>query len=149
MIKYVSGDIFLSCAQTIVNPVNTVGVMGKGLALQFKNKYPKMYLSYKKYCNSGIFTIGKLILYKEGNRNILLFPTKTHWKCASKPEYIKVGLQKFVETYKEKNITSIAFPLIGCGCGGLSRQLVISLMEKYLSQVDIPVYVYINGEKYE
>lgn len=148
MIQYINGDIFKSDAQTIVNPVNIVGVMGKGLALEFKNRYPEMYSKYKSACDSGLLKIGKLMLWK-GNKWILLFPTKTHWKCASHPDYIKAGLQKFVETYKDKCITSVAFPMLGCGCGGLSQSLVTNIMEECLSKVDIPVYIYRKGETHE
>ena len=95
-------------------------------------------------CNEKIINIGKLWLYK-GESNapwVLNFPTKIHWKYPSKIEHIEKGLQKFLETYKEKGVTSIAFPLLGAHNGGLDRDQVYDLMIKYLSNCDIPIEIY-------
>lgn len=137
-------NIFNSKAQTIVNTVNCVGVMGKGIALVFKLRYPQMYDLYKEYCKSKLMGIGRLWLYKGEPEDpwVLNFPTKFHWKYPSKIEYIESGLQKFLSTYKEKGIESIAFPLLGTHNGGLDKREVLSLMEKYLNQCDIPVEIY-------
>lgn len=143
-IKIVKGNIFNTKAQTIVNTVNCVGVMGKGIALVYKLRYPKMFDLYKEYCASKLIGIGKLWLYK-GEVNapwVLNFPTKYHWKYPSKMEYIEKGLQKFVDTYKEKGITSIAFPMLGTHNGGLDKNEVLSLMERYLNKCDIPIEIY-------
>lgn len=143
-ITKVKGNIFNTKAQTIVNTVNCVGVMGKGIALVYKLRYPKMYDIYKEFCSSQHIAIGKLWLYK-GEENepwVLNFPTKNHWKYPSKMEYIEQGLQKFVETYKMRGIESIAFPLLGAHNGGLDRSEVYSTMERYLSMCDIPVEIY-------
>lgn len=145
MISYIEGDIFNSPAQVIVNAVNTVGVMGKGIALAYKNRYPKMFEYYKAACESKKFQMGKLMLCRETDHLILLFPTKENWRNPSKLEYIKAGLVKFVKTYAEKNITSIAFPKLGCGNGELNWSDVKPLMEEYLKQLPIDVYVYLNG----
>ena len=142
MIKYIEGDIFKSSAQTIVNPVNCVGVMGKGLALSFKKRYPKMFEQYKKVCEKYLLTIGKLMLFHEKDHWILLFPTKDHWRNPSKLEYIEKGLAKFVQTYAEKGIYSIAFPRLGCGCGEQNWEDVRLLMERYLNEIPIDVYIY-------
>lgn len=144
MIEYIEGDIFDSPAQVIVNTVNTVGVMGKGLALSFKKRYPDMFESYKKACEKHQLTIGKLMLHQEADHWILLFPTKENWRNPSKLEYIEKGLMKFVSTYAEKHITSIAFPKLGCGNGELNWNLVRPLMEKYLKPLPIDVYIYIG-----
>lgn len=130
--------------QTIVNTINCVGVMGKGIALVFKLRYPDMFDIYKEYCRSKLITTGKLWLYKGDDSDpwVLNFPTKFHWKYPSKLEYIEEGLEKFVATYKEKGITSIAFPMLGTNNGGLDKSTVLPLMEKYLSQCDIPVEIY-------
>ena len=88
MIEYIEGDIFDSPAQVIVNTVNTVGVMGKGLALSFKKRYPDMFESYKKVCEKHQLTIGKLMLYKEADHWILLYPTKENWRIPSILEYL-------------------------------------------------------------
>lgn len=136
--------MFESPAQVLVNTVNTVGVMGKGIALTFKKLYPKMYNEYKKYCEEKLFDVGKLFLYKTPGKWILNFPTKKNWRNPSKMEYIELGLQKFVNTYKEKGIKSIAFPELGCGNGGLDFSTQVKpLMDKYLSNLDINVYVYL------
>ncbi len=144
MIEYIEGDIFESPAQVIVNTVNTVGVMGKGLALSFKKRYPDMFESYKKVCEKHQLAVGKLMLYKEADHWILLFPTKENWRNPSKLEYIEKGLMKFVNTYAEKHITSIAFPNLGCGNGELDWNSVRPLMEKYLKLLPIDVYIYLG-----
>ena len=144
MIEYIEGDIFDSPAQVIVNTVNTVGVMGKGLALSFKKRYPGMFESYKKVCEKHQLTIGKLMLHQEADHWILLFPTKENWRNPSKLEYIEKGLMKFVSTYAEKHITSIAFPKLGCGNGELDWNLVRPLMERYLKPLPIDVYIYLG-----
>lgn len=143
-IEIVKGNIFNTKAQTIVNTINCVGVMGKGIALVYKLRYPKMFDLYSEYCKSKLIGIGKLWLYKNDDDApwVLNFPTKFHWKYPSKIEYIEKGLQKFVETYKEKGITSIAFPMLGTYNGGLGKTEVLSLMKKYLSQCDIPIEIY-------
>ena len=126
-------NIFDSQCQTIVNTVNCVGVMGKGLALEMKKRYPNMFDKYKDYCNKGLIDIGKLWLYKHSDDKwILNFPTKKHWKNNSEYEYIEEGMKKFVETYQEKGITTIAFPMLGCNNGGLEKDVVIQIMTKYL-----------------
>lgn len=144
MIRLIKGNIFNTKAQTIVNTINCVGVMGKGIALVFKLRYPNMYDIYKDYCDRKLITIGKLWLYK-GETDapwVLNFPTKFHWKYPSQYSYIEKGLAKFVETYKERGITSIAFPLLGTNNGGLDKTEVVKLMETYLSTCDIPIEIY-------
>lgn len=144
MLEYIQGNIFDSPAQVIVNTVNTVGVMGKGLALSFKQRYPNMFEHYKKICEKKQFTIGKLMLFYEPDHWLLLFPTKENWRNPSKLEYIEKGLMKFVNSYAEKNITSIAFPKLGCGNGELDWSDVKPLMEKYLKPLPIDVYIYLG-----
>lgn len=99
MIQYQSGDIFNSPAQVLVNPVNTTGVMGKGLALQFKQRYPAMYEAYRVACSKEMLTIGKLMLHRAEDHSILSFPTKAHWREPSRMEYLETGLEKFVQIY--------------------------------------------------
>lgn len=144
MIQYVQGNIFSSKAQTLVNPVNTVGVMGKGLAYHFKQHYPITFKKYKKACDANLMKPGMLLLTKENGRYILCFPTKEDWKKPSSLEYIEAGLAKLVSKYEEKGIESIAFPMLGCGCGGLNWHDVRPLMEQYLNQIPIPVFIYIK-----
>ena len=143
-ITIINGNIFNSKAQTIVNTVNCVGVMGKGIALVFKLRYPSMFEVYQEYCKQKLIAVGKLWIYKGEPSDpwVLNFPTKTHWKLPSEYEYIEKGLQKFVDTYKEKGITSIAFPLLGAFNGGLDKDRVMDIMISCLSQCDIPVEIY-------
>lgn len=109
MIKYINGDIFDSPAQVIVNTVNTVGVMGKGLALAFKQRYPKMFDQYKTVCEKNLLTVGKLMLFYEADHWILLFPTKTDWRKPSQLSYIESGLKIFVQIYAEKTFLRLHF----------------------------------------
>ena len=143
-IKVIKGNIFNTKAQTIVNTVNCVGVMGKGIALVYKLRYPPMFDLYSEYCKSKLIGIGKLWLYKgeEDAPWVLNFPTKYHWKYPSKIEYIEKGLQKFVDTYRTKGITSVAFPMLGTHNGGLDKNAVLTVMENYLGQCDIPIEIY-------
>lgn len=144
-IIFKKGNIFSSDKQTIVNTINCVGVMGKGVALGFRLRYPEMYEKYKEFCKKKQIAIGKLWLYKQPQRDsqwVLNFPTKFHWKYPSKMEYLEVGLQKFVETYREKGITSIAFPLLGTHNGGLDKIEVLNMMHFYLEKCSIPIDIY-------
>ena len=142
-IKYIEGNIFNSQCQSIVNTVNCVGVMGKGIALVFKLRYPEMFEEYKKKCKTKEIGIGNPWLYKESDSKwILNFPTKFHWKYDSKISYLEKGLDRFINTYKEQGITSIAFPLLGSHNGGLDPVGVKNLMFEYLSKCDIPIEIY-------
>lgn len=142
MLIYHRTSLFSSQAQTVVNTVNTVGVMGKGLASEFKKRYPAMFAVYKKLCDEGLFDIGQLWLWKGPDQWVLNFPTKKHWKAPSKLEYIEAGLKKFVENYEERGIREIAFPRLGCGNGGLEWDVVKPLMEKYLAPLPILIYIH-------
>ena len=141
-VKIINGNIFNTQCQTIVNTVNCVGVMGKGIALVFKLRYPSMFEEYKTYCENGSLTIGKLWLYKKGTPWVLNFPTKDHWKYPSEYNYISLGLEKFVNSYKRLGITSIAFPMLGTANGGLDESIILPMMQEYLSHCDIPVEIY-------
>lgn len=134
-----NGNIFNSQCKTLVNTINCVGVMGKGLALEMKKRYPIMFSQYKDFCDRKLIDIGKLWLYKdvteEENDNskwILNFPTKKHWKDNSEYEYIELGMKKFIETYEQKEIKTIAFPMLGCNNGKLNKDIVLEIMAKYL-----------------
>lgn len=141
---FIKGNIFNTKAQTIVNTVNCVGVMGKGIALVYKLRYPQMFELYQQHCKTKLISIGKLWIYKGTSQApwVLNFPTKMHWKYPSKMEYITKGLEKFVETYQEKGITSAAFPLLGTHNGGLNTEEVKKVMQDYLSQCTIPIEIY-------
>lgn len=148
MITYLKMDLFQSPAHVLVNTVNTVGVMGKGIAKTFKDIYPDMFTEYQKLCENNLLTVGKLWVYKTPNKWILNFPTKQHWRSPSKIEYIEEGLKKFVQHYEEKGIDSIAFPPLGCGNGGLNWESEVKpLMERYLKDLPIEVYVHLPPEE--
>lgn len=145
MITYVTGDLFLSPAQVLVNTVNTVGVMGKGVAYEFKGIFPEMFDQYRGLCEAGKLQIGDLWLYRSPNKWILNFPTKKHWRAPSQPNYIEAGLKRFTQIYAQWGIHSIAFPALGCGNGELDfENQVAPLMEYYLSNLPIHVFIYPN-----
>ncbi|HRX01829.1 MAG TPA: macro domain-containing protein, partial [Anaerolineae bacterium] len=99
MITYLTISIFDSPAQTLVNTVNTVGVMGKGIAAVFKRLYPDMYKEYRRLCLDNALTIGALYVYRTPNKIVVNFPTKRHWRERSRLSYLEAGLQKFVKYY--------------------------------------------------
>ncbi len=144
MVFIEKGNLFNSNCQTLVNTINCVGAMGKGLALVFKLRYPAMFDLYRSHCQKGLISPGTLWLYKRDPSYawVLNFPTKYHWKYPSKLEYLEKGLDKFLQTYKAQGIQSIAFPLLGTDNGGLDKEEVLNLMQCYLSQCEIPVEIY-------
>jgi len=143
MITYVDGYLLHAPAQTLVNTVNTVGVMGKGVAKEFKAAFPEMYGEYRRLCELGRLRVGTLWLDKSSHKWVLNFPTKQDWRRPSKPEYVQEGLENFVQTYEQRGITSAAFPALGCGNGGLDWiGLVKPMMERYLDQLPIQVFIY-------
>lgn len=141
------GNIFTSECQTLVNTVNCVGVMGTGIALEFKLRHPEMFERYVDHCRRGRIAIGKLWIYKppskaQEKRWVLNFPTKQHWKDPSKIEYLEAGLKKFVSTYREKGIESVAFPVLGSINGRIDEEKSLSVMQEYLVQCDIAIEIY-------
>ena len=148
MITYVVCDLFRSPARVLVNTVNTVGVMGKGIAKDFKFIYPDMFREYQRICEMGSLDIGTLWLFKTPNKWILNFPTKRHWRQPSEPKYIEDGLKKFVDMYHLYGITSISFPMLGCGNGELDWETQVQpLMEEYLRQLPITVFIHLQNHK--
>jgi O-acetyl-ADP-ribose deacetylase (regulator of RNase III) len=147
MIRYKTGDLFQDNSQAIVNTVNCVGVMGRGIALQFKKSYPDNFKAYKDACSEGNVKPGKMFVYKTGALTgpeyIINFPTKRHWRGKSKIEDIESGLKNLNTIINQLNITSIAVPPLGAGLGGLNWADVKSLIESNLSElsnVDITLY---------
>ena len=141
----INGNIFESSCQTIVNTVNCEGVMGRGLALQFKLRYPEMFKSYENLCKIKQLQPGVLQLWKNSKPWILNFPTKKYWKFPSKISFIEFGLQKFSEGYIKNEITSIAFPELGSSLGGLDWNIVKQIMYKYLlplKNLEVEIYHY-------
>lgn len=147
MIYYKTGNLLDSKAEALVNTVNTVGVMGKGIALQFKNMFPNNFKIYSAACKDRSFKIGQLLVTEEeallvGKKIIINFPTKTNWKLPSEYEYIETGLNELVNVIKSKNIKSIAIPPLGSGNGGLDWNKVKQLLINHLTDIDCEIYIY-------
>lgn len=142
MLTYIRTSILDSKAQTVTNTVNTVGVMGKGLASAMKKRYPAMFEEYVRLCDEHKLRIGQLWLWKTGTQWVLNFPTKRHWRNPSRLSYVEKGLQKFVAEYERRGISEIAFPRLGCGNGNLDWDDIRPLMERYLANLPIPVYIH-------
>lgn len=143
MITYTRGNILESPAKALVNPVNTVGVMGKGLALAFKHRYPINYATYAKACRDNIIKTGKVSAMFENGKYIINFPTKQHWRNPSKLEWIQSGLIDLKECIQLCNIKSIAIPALGSGLGGLDWAIVKPCIVSAMSDLsDVDVYIY-------
>jgi O-acetyl-ADP-ribose deacetylase (regulator of RNase III)/uncharacterized protein YwgA len=143
MIRILKGNIFDSEAQTLVNTVNCVGVMGKGIALGFKERYPEMYSEYVEKCSRGEVRLGRPYLYKTDKHSwILNFPTKDHWRSLAKVSDIIEGLQYLVDHYKSWGITSLAMPPLGTGQGQLEWRVVGPILYKFLSMMNIQLELY-------
>ena len=139
------GDIFKSSCEVIANPINCVGVMGGGLALAFKKKFPKHFETYKKMCQNGEIKVGELyVIDGDEKHKILLFPTKIHWRNPSLMEYIVDGLKYLAENYEKMDIKSIAIPAIGCGLGGLNwedvKEQITSVLSELDNKIEIEIY---------
>lgn len=139
-----NGDIFKSQCEALVNPVNIKGVMGKGLALAFKTKYPAHFENYKRACQNGEMTTDKVLAYQEINGPMIIcLATKADWKDSSKIEYVSAGLDDLVKQIETLGIRSIAIPKLGCGLGGLDWNKVRPLIVEKLSALDgINVEIY-------
>lgn len=147
MIHYLQGNILESGAEALVNTVNTKGVMGKGIALQFKKAFPANFNAYAAACKSGLVAIGKLFLSRDrnletGEKVIINFPTKDDWRKSSEYIFIEKGLDNLIEVIKNENINSIAIPPLGAGNGGLEWEKVKGLIERKLEKVPIEIFVY-------
>ncbi len=144
MVRVAVGDILKSKAQTLINTVNCVGIMGKGIAAEFKKQYPEMFEDYVKRCERHEVKPGVPYLYKASlfGPQIINFPTKDHWRAASRIEDIEKGLRILVAKHREWDVKSIAVPPLGCGNGQLLWDAVGPLIFRYLSRLDIPVELY-------
>lgn len=141
--KEVRGNIFISKAQALVNTVNCVGVMGKGIALEFRRRYPNMFEEYQRVCERGELQPGQILPYRDGETRILNFAIKKDWKQPSKVEWIDSCLKEFVSSYRDMDIKSIAFPWMGAMNGGIPIEIIKKTMRNYLSNLmDIDIEVY-------
>lgn len=146
MIKTVDNTIFeIENARILINTINCVGTMGKGLALEFKQKYPKNFLEYKKLCNNNKIKIGNLFWYKENNTIIINFPTKKNWQDKSEYNYIQLGLEELkdlLQTFSRAYYNQIiAIPKLGCNNGGLDWKIVKQMIETELKNIDLKIYL--------
>lgn len=148
MITYIKGDLLQSRAEAIVNTVNTVGVMGKGIAYQFKKAFPHNFQLYKRACDSRELVVGKMLVVRDnnmmiGNKIIINFPTKTDWRKPSEYPYIEQGLDSLIAVIHEYKIKSIAIPPLGAGNGGLHWENVKAMLEQKLSVLtDVEIFIY-------
>jgi len=151
MIHFVVGNLFESDAFALVNTVNCEGYMGKGIAYQFKMRYPEMNADYIKQCKSHKLRPGILHSFLEDSKLIINFPTKDKWREKSKMEYVTSGLDSLIELIKEKDIKSIAIPPLGSGNGGLIWSEVKNVIIQKLSCLDdeISVYIYEPSQNYQ
>jgi O-acetyl-ADP-ribose deacetylase (regulator of RNase III)/uncharacterized protein YwgA len=143
MVKVVTGDIFESKAQTLVNTVNCVGVMGKGIALEFKRRFPDMYEDYVARCRRGQVRLGEPYLFRRATPPwVLNFPTKDDWRSLAKLSDIVRGLEYLNTHHREWGITSLAVPPLGCGQGQLEWRVVGPTLFRYIKKLDIAVELY-------
>ncbi|MCR8560314.1 macro domain-containing protein [Mucilaginibacter sp. BJC16-A38] len=147
MIRFTKGNLLESGAEALVNTVNTVGVMGKGIALQFKHAFPFNYKKYREACKKGELVTGKLLVVKDsslltGEKTIINFPTKRDWRNPAKNEYIASGLIELLSYLKQSKLNSIALPALGCGNGGLDWQVIKPMLTGILSELTIEIIVY-------
>jgi|AntRauTorckE5430_2_1112549.scaffolds.fasta_scaffold00907_6 O-acetyl-ADP-ribose deacetylase (regulator of RNase III) len=146
MVTVLKGNLLESEAEGLVNTVNTVGVMGKGIALQFKKQYPENYKVYNKACKGETFTVGQVLSVWDqnvmGKKCILNFPTKRHWRSPSKYEYIASGLPALRAEIIEQKLKSVAIPPLGCGNGGLEWSKVRPMIEEALMGLEVAVFLY-------
>lgn len=142
VITFLKGDLFASKAQTLVNTVNCRGVMGKGIALEFKKRFPGLFQFYVNAYLSGEVKIGSVTIWKGPERWVLNFPTKDDWRKPSNYEFIEKGLVDLRGKMVGWEITSLAIPALGCGLGSLDWNKVKPMIEIYLGDLEINVEVY-------
>ena len=140
MIEYKTGDIFAENAEALVNSVNCVGVMGRGIALQFKKRFPDNFDAYAKACRRNEVVPGRMFVHETGRltnpRYVINFPTKRHWRGKSRIGDIEAGLECLVEVIRERSIQSIALPPLGTDLGGLNWEDVATCIEVALQELD-------------
>lgn len=148
MVELHRGSLFENPAQALVNPVNTVGVMGKGLALQFRERFPEMFADYARACAAGELEVGRVHVFDRGAdhtraRWIIHFPTKRHWREPSRMADVEAGLLALVAAVTELKIKSVAVPALGCGLGGLRWSDARPLIEAaFANLADVKVLLY-------
>jgi O-acetyl-ADP-ribose deacetylase (regulator of RNase III) len=152
MLYLTKGDILHSKAEALVNTVNTIGVMGKGIALQFKEAFPVNNKRYVEACKNKELTPGKLLAVWDtnlllGKKLIINFPTKAHWRYPSKYEYIESGLAALRDLLTKEKVKSVAIPPLGCGLGGLDWNKVRPMIESQLQDLALDIYLFEPNEQ--
>lgn len=142
MITYCTGDIFDSKAGTLVNPVNTMGTAGKGLAKLFKEKYPQSFKEYYSRCRMKEFKVGVPFAFPEDGKLILFIATKTDWQLPSRMGFIIAGIKGIIWAISEFQLSAIAIPALGCGEGGLDWNVVKATMEASFMHLDCNIEIY-------
>lgn len=142
MIYLTHGNLLEANVDALVNAVNCVGVMGKGIALQFKKTYPENFIAYKNACDKNEVQPGKMFIFKTNNKFIINFPTKRHWKDNSNYNDIALGLKSLVNTINNLKIQSIAIPPLGCGLGGLDWNKVKNMIEHTFENSNVKIMLY-------
>lgn len=143
MLKFIEGDLFDQPADIRINTVNCVGVMGKGVALAFKERYPLMFDDYRKACNRGEVQPGRLHTWDspEGT-TVVNFPTKRHWRQKSRYDDVEDGLRALHDYLKNRGTVRVTLPALGCGHGGLDWDRVLELIRDHLSDLEAEIYVF-------
>jgi O-acetyl-ADP-ribose deacetylase (regulator of RNase III) len=154
MISFTKGNLLTANSEALVNTVNTVGIMGKGVALMFKENFPENFKAYEAACKRGEVRVGQMLVVERlllgGPKWVINFPTKEHWRNPSKIEWIETGLKDLVRVVKEKKIKSIALPPLGSGNGGLNWNDVRPLIERSLGELpDVEIIVYEPTKEYQ
>lgn len=136
-------NVFEAPTQTVTCTVNLVGVMGAGVAKEYKRRFPEAFESYRRACYNNKLRIGMLLMQRLNNGQLgLCFPTKQHWRNGSELSWIEAGLVKLLAEYKQRGIKSLAITPLGCANGQLDYETQVRpLMHKYLNQMDIPVHI--------
>jgi O-acetyl-ADP-ribose deacetylase (regulator of RNase III) len=155
MLRFTKGNLLEAPVEALVNAVNTVGVMGRGIALMFKERFPENFRAYAKACMAGEVRVGRVFVCEEteagGPRWIINFPSKEHWRNPTKLEWVVSGLEALKKVIREKGIRSVAVPPLGCGNGGLDWDVVRPVMVKALGgreMEDVEVVIYEPVEEF-
>jgi len=143
-VQYLHGDLTLDGADIIVNPVNAIGIMGKGVALAFKNRWPEIMSEYRRSCMTGQINPGSCVLFQHPDAPTTRFwaalATKGHWKEPSRYEWIESGLKELATRAHSVNAETVAIPMVGCGNGGLDWNRVRPMILTIMSEFDLHIY---------
>ncbi|MCB0485998.1 MAG: macro domain-containing protein [Flavobacteriaceae bacterium] len=141
-IKFKNGNLFSNNFDIRINTINCVGAMGKGIALEFKNRYPNMYWEYKELCSANKIKPGKMWVWQNLYETIINFPTKRHWKDNSRYDDIELGLNDLYRILQKQNNKTVAIPALGCGNGGLNWKIVSKMIYDKLNDLDNDITVF-------